>query len=303
MKPVILDVDTGIDDALALAYAANCPELNLAGVTTCFGNVTLEEATRNTFAVMDMFGLNAPVAAGADKPLIKAKSGYARHVHGENGLGDAELKLSYRAAIEVHAADFIIEQAQKYAGELTLIMVGPLTNLALALRKKPELVSMVRDVVVMGGAVRVPGNITPFAEANFHADPEAAHEVLHSGIPITLVGLDVTMKTLLPEEQLELWKGSHHPAARWFAEATGFYIQAYKSLYSGIRGCALHDPLAVGAAVNAEFVRTIPLHIDVVLEGKEAGQSIEVPHLPPNASVCIDVDHESFEKHFLSRMF
>lgn len=303
MIPVILDVDTGIDDALAIAYAVRSPELELIGVTTCFGNIPVEEATRNSLAVLERLRCDAPVIAGADRPLGGPKrGGYPRHIHGDNGLGNVRFAAPVRRAQDGHAADFIIEQVRKRPGQVTLIAVGPLTNLAIALRKDPEIAAGIGRVVVMGGAVRVPGNVTPHAEANIRADPEAAAIVLDARLPLTLVGLDVTMKTLLPASRLQAWREKDPEAGAFFADMTAFYIDAYERAFPGIGGCALHDPLAVGVAIDPAFVREVPMHVRVVREGEAAGRTEERPEGEPNARVCVDVDAERFVAHFLSRV-
>lgn len=304
MKPVILDVDTGIDDALAIAYAANSPEIRVIGLTTCFGNIPVEMATNNSLMLAELFDYEVPVITGAEKPLKRESfGGYATLVHGENGLGNVQAPYrSARQAKQGHAADFIIDEVRKNPNKITLIMVGPLTNLALAIQKDPEIVSLVDRVVLMGGAVRCPGNVRPKAEANIHADPEAAKYVFHSGIKLAIVGLDVTMKTLLPRTKLKDWESLATDKSRLFAEMTHFYMDAYEGFYPGIGGCALHDPLAVGVVVEPSFVKMLPLCVDVITEGEDKGQTIEIPDGEPNVDVCLEVDEEAFLEHFLNRI-
>lgn len=303
MKSVILDVDTGIDDALAIIYAAKSPELKLIGLTTCFGNIPVEDATKNSLLLAEMLGCEVPVVPGADKPLERELKGYATRVHGDNGLGNTT--VDFTASWQAHkafAADFMIEAARRQPHQITIIMVGPLTNLALAIQKDPEIVNLVDRVVVMGGAVRCRGNVTPKAEANIHADPEAAQYVFQSGIPLTLVGLDVTMKTLLARNHLKEWEGLGNEVSRMFAEMTHFYMDVYEEFYPGIGGCALHDPLAVGVVVRPEFAKTLPLSVGVVTSGDAEGQTVEIPDGEPNIDVCIEVDEKAFLEHFLNRV-
>lgn len=302
-KLTILDVDTGIDDALAIAYAVHSSELELVAITTTYGNVTADEALRNTAIVLEKLGnTTLPVYRGAEGPLYRQKKRFARHVHGENGIGNVTADEPNRLYAEQHAADFIIEQARSYPGEITLITVGPLTNLAIALQKEPELGSLLKQVITMGGAVRVPGNVNPAAEANIFSDPDAAALVFKSGLPLTLVGLDVTLATLLPSAEVEKWRVTHPGVGEFFADMVEFYINYYKSGYPDITGCALHDPLAVGVAVDATFVTSIPLHIVVGTEGEDNARTIEVLDGEPNCHVCVEVQAERFLQHFLSKV-
>ena len=307
MKPIILDVDTGIDDAMAIAYAAHSPELQLLGLTTLFGNIPADEATRNTLYWLQQLGRgDVPVYAGADKPLSRSKDAYAKHVHGEDGLGGAlgDARPAGRAA-SMSAGQFMVEQARRLPGELTIIAVGPMTNLAEAIQLDPEFVRNVGRVVVMGGAVTVRGNVTPHAEANIHSDPEAAEIVFGSGLPLTLVGLDVTMKTLLPRARLQEWRDKGDAVARFLADATDFYIDAYERFNPGIGGCALHDPLAVGVVIDPSFCRTeaMPVKVDVS-EEDTAGKTYADRDAAdrPTIDVCLKVDADRFLAHFMNRV-
>jgi len=305
MKPIILDVDTGIDDALAIAYAVRSPALEVLGITTCFGNVPVEEASRNSLIVLDYLDSGVPVFQGAAHPLVRPYSGEkAVAVHGEDGLGGRADIEPKRGVEPVSAVDFIIGRVKERPNEVTLICVGTLTNLALALMKAPEIAGLIGRVVIMGGAVTVPGNVTPWAEANIINDPEAADFVFRSGVPITLVGLDVTMKTLLPEEALAEWRAKGTRLGDFMADIAAFYIGCYKRNYPGIRGCGLHDPLAVGVVIDPSFVKTRPLHVQVDLEGelsfaRTVGDLRDVPEKEPNMDVCLKVDAERFLRHFL----
>jgi len=303
LKPIIFDVDTGIDDALAMAYALNSPELELLGFTTCFGNVPVKEATRNTFAVLELVGKSVPVFEGADQTFKRGmKPEWAREVHGEDGLGNVlETEPSIRVCNE-SAEDFIIEQVRKRPNEITIIAVGPLTNIARAISKAPDIIPIVKDVVIMGGAVNVPGNVTPYGEANIVADPEAAEHVFSSGLSVTLVGLDVTMETLLPLAKLDGWRAMDTELAHFFADMTEHYIGAYESFYPGIGGCALHDPLAVGVVIDPSFVKTESMSVRVITEGEETGNTVGSKEGDPQIHVCTEVDASRFVEHFLSRV-
>ncbi|WP_018131327.1 nucleoside hydrolase [Effusibacillus pohliae] len=305
MKYVILDVDTGIDDALAIAYAVQSPELRLLGITTCYGNVSVEEATRNTLQVLDILEAEEiPVVPGADKPFAREHVNEAgRRIHGQNGLGNTSLPSPRRTARSQQAAEFIVSTVREYPNRVTLITVGSQTNLALAIQKDPAIVDLVERVVIMGGAVTVPGNVTPYAEANIYADPEAASLVFQSGIPITLVGLDVTMQTLLTRTHVQDWRALNTPFSRFLADICDYYIDAYHQFDPSLGGCALHDPLAVGVVIDPSFVKCVPMHVRVDLEGEVSkGRTVQVHQAEPNMEVCLEVDVERFVSHFLQRV-
>ncbi|MDN9008539.1 nucleoside hydrolase [Brevibacillus laterosporus] len=309
MKYVILDVDTGIDDALALAYAIQSPALHVLGLTTSFGNHVVDITTENTLKVLEILGAtDIPVAKGAGKPLLRSPlKANATHIHGEDGIGNTYLPKPKAKEIDRHAADFIIEQVRKYPKQVTLITVASQTNLALAIMKDPEIVSLVKRVVIMGGAVTVPGNVTPVAEANIYTDPEAAELVFQSGIPITLVGLDVTMQTLLTKEHTHMWRESGTPVGKFLASCSEFYMDAYAKINPYLGGCALHDPLAVGVVIDPSFVQATPMYVSVDTEGSASigrtiGDRRNPPKQSPNMDVCLQVDVNRFVSHFLQQV-
>lgn len=304
MKPIILDVDTGVDDALAIAYAVHSPELNLLGVTTCFGNIPVTDASRNSLAVLEALGVDVPVIQGASETLVRGeKQRYSRHVHGQNGIGNVELAQPTKSIVpDKHAVDYMIEQIYKRPHELTIVAVGPLTNLALAIQKDANIAPLIKEIIIMGGAVNVPGNVTPYGEANIVADPEAAGVVFSSGANVVLVGLDVTLQTLLPRAEIKKWQQSGEQATALLGKMTDFYIGAYEQLYPGIGGCALHDPLAIGVAINPSFVTTKRMEITVVTEGEKTGQTMGLPSPSATVQVCVGVEHVAFVQHFLERI-
>lgn len=268
---VHLDCDTGIDDALALAHLLSRPSVELVSISTVSGNTTSHQAARNT---LDLLALadreEVPVAVGADRPLVGDYRGGAPHVHGENGIGDIELPTAAATEAGVVGARQIVLAAGEYPGELELIAIGPLTNLALALELSEGLPELVKRVTIMGGAVWVPGNITEYAEANIANDPEAAQAVFNAGWPITLVPLDVTHQHSigLDEQRALAERGTaFHTALAGMLDA---YLDFYQRFY-GERRAALHDPLASMVAVgdsDSATVRTTALEVD--LSGSES---------------------------------
>lgn len=308
---MILDVDTGIDDALALLYAVKSPEIQLEGITTVFGNVSVEQATMNTLQVLELAEAPAdiPVAMGAGSPLFREWLGPVVHIHGDNGLGGFKLPAPTREPIEEHAADFMIRKINEHPHELTLVFVGRLTNLAIALAKDHTIAYQVKRLVLMGGALRVPGNVTPVAEANIWGDPEAAHRVFESGMPITMVGLDVTMETFISESHVEQLKrqapASAEPMVSFVDHILKYYFSAYEK-HNGFYGSPLHDPMAVAVAVDPTLVETEEHLIKIETKGKlSAGATIgdlRRAQDVTNASVCVDVDSERFIQLFISTL-
>jgi len=310
MKPIILDVDTGVDDAMAIAYAARSPELKLVGLTTLFGNIPAAIAARNSLLMLELLEReDVPVFAGAEKPLFRpGKETYAEMVHGDDGLGNTVGQTAPKGKVaDMPAARFIADQVRRMPGEVTIIAVGPLTNLATAVLMEPEMPRLVKEVIIMGGAVDAPGNVTPHAEANIYNDPEAAEIVFRSGMPITMVGLDVTMRTLLARSHLAKWRAKGTRLGQVLADAADFYMDFYETSNPGIGGCPLHDPLAVGMAIDSSFCKTEKLPVEVDTEGiLSTGRTIcdrrAMPAKPPNVNVCLEVDADRFLAHFLSRV-
>jgi inosine-uridine nucleoside N-ribohydrolase len=284
--PIILDVDTGTDDALALAYAVASPDLDLIAVTTVAGNVNVEQATANTLAVLDWLGADeVPVHRGASRPLVRPLSD-ATSFHGEDGLGSAQLPRSERDIGQDRGPAAIIRLARQRPGELTVVAVGPLTNLAIALNVEPQLPKLLRSLIIMGGAFHVPGNVTPAAEFNIAVDPEAAAQVFAADFSqLTAVGLDVTAQVTLTRDdwnavnlQLDL-----PPSASLLREVGKF---AFTHL--GRDSFALHDPLATAVAADPLLVEVEEATVEVETAGPEAGRTKVVG--PGVVRIAIDVD-------------
>lgn len=306
-QKVILDVDTGVDDALGILLAVKSGQFDVLGITTVNGNVSLDQATANTCKILQLLGAeaNIPVIRGADRPLLRPH--YFEHrIHGADGLGGALRDMEVRqGAAEGFGPDYIVDRVRENPGEVTLIMTAPLTNLALALMKYPGLVNDVKEVVVMGGVVAGFGNVTPTAEYNMYVDPEAAKLVLRAGFPsLTLVGLDVTRRALLKDEHIAALGDT--PIGRYVKESTADYMQRY-SERNGVRACALHDPLAVGVALTREVVTTKPYYVDVetrseLCDGQTVCDFQNRLGQQPNVQVCTDVDADAFLRLFVQTL-
>ncbi|WP_127510336.1 nucleoside hydrolase [Paenibacillus humicus] len=266
---MIIDADTGIDDALAILYAVKSPAIRLEAVCTVFGNIDVDQATDNTLRLIQLAGARdrVQVVKGASKPLEREFQGSTSHVHGENGIGGAVLPPSDQLPLGEAAADYLVRIANERPGEVTLVLMGRMTNLALALRRDPSIASKFRSVVVMGGNVLVPGNVTPVAEANFWGDPESAAVLMEAGLPLTVIGLDVTLQTLLTRDALdELGKTclpENAPLVDFLKDSFAIYFDFYQQVNKLDNACPLHDPLAVIAAVFPEMVTCTTLHASI----------------------------------------
>src|SRR5713226_2457953 len=312
MPRIILDTDPGIDDALALFLALASPDIQLEAITTVSGNVHVDLTTRNALALLELAGrTDIPVARGCDRPLVRQPV-TADYVHGRNGLGGIELPEPKLRPISQHAVDLIIEKIMAVPGEITLVPIGPLTNIALALRREPRIAQHVREVVIMGGALRVPGNTTPNAEFNIYVDPHAAHMVLHAGWPIRLVSLDATMRTKMQREQVNTLALSGSPVTSAIKQMLAYYFDVFGPLY-GVTAFHMHDPLCLAAAFQPELITWEPVYVDVELHGTlTLGETVAYfgrlhsTHRqttpPPNVLASVNVDAERFLQLFLQRI-
>ncbi|MDI3339054.1 MAG: nucleoside hydrolase [Sphaerobacter sp.] len=297
--PILLDVDTGVDDAMAIALALRLDAVELVGVTTVAGNVTLEHTTENTRRVLAWLGApEIPVARGMSRPLVRPLR-TAAWVHGDTGLGGFAPPPSPVPLSPVTAPEFMVRTARERPGEVVFVCVGPLTNLAVALGLEPDLPRLVRRVVIMGGAFTVPGNVTPAAEFNVYVDPESAAAVARSALPITFIGLDVTHQVALLRTEWERLGAATDPAAR-LVRGVGQHSFARR----GIDQMHLHDPLAVAVAACPNLVRTraTGVAIDTGL-GARAGETmlVERPGLPTH-DVALEVDAAAFGTLFRSAL-
>jgi purine nucleosidase len=306
---VLIDTDPGIDDAIAILLALASPELDVRGITVVHGNVPVEACALNALKVLDLAGRrDVPVVTGAAAPLVRPAR-HAEAVHGADGLGGLFPPPDDAHPFGADAAAFIAGTLAEADEPTTLIALGPLTNVATAILATPGMRERLERIAAMGGAIRREGNVTPAAEFNIFADPEAAAIVLNAGVPITLVPLDATMRAIFPGEAAARLSGSEVPVERAVGELGSFVSAVYKRYY-GIDGFALHDPLAVGAAVDPSLVTTEDLWVSVETRGElTAGATVaDFWHIPepwgePNASVALDVDVDRFLELLCTRLF
>ena len=287
--PIILDVDTGLDDALALVMAVRSPAVDLLAVSTVAGNVNVYKATANTLAVLHRLGADdIPVHRGASRPLVEPIFD-ASHVHGVTGLGHAILPESPNDIGPDRGPAAIIRMARQRPGEITLVCTGPLTNLAIALSVEPDIVTLLKRVVIMGGAFRTGGNVRPWAEFNIALDPDAAQQVFEAPWPdITAIGLDVTNRTIITPELYERMKSSASADAQLVAEIVRFTFETRK-----VGQFSMHDPLALGVAIDPSFVTTELGKVELVIEAPERGRTIFAEG-KGNVKVALDVDVDRF---------
>lgn len=300
---VIYDTDPGVDDAMALVFQALHPDIELLGVTSVFGNATIETTTRNARFLAGRFAAGVPVAQGAAAPLKRAAPEPLAWIHGDNGLGNIALDTTAQAALDARPAHrFIIDTVRAHPREVTLIAVGPLTNLALALAEDPQIASLVKQVVIMGGAFGtdgVLGNVTPAAEANILGDPDAADIVLGAAWPVVIVGLDVTQRAIMSRDYLAALRDRGGAAGQFVWDVSRHY-EAFHEQSAQLEGIYVHDSSAVAYVLAPHLYTTRRGPVRVLTEGIAVGQTIQKPSaMPvpapdwdrrPECKVCLDVD-------------
>jgi purine nucleosidase len=304
-KRIIIDTDPGVDDALTFLLALASPEIKLEALTTTQGNVTLEKATRNALSVLELaHAHDIPVVSGSLLPLVQPLRA-SEYVHGETGIGNAKLPAPEAKPIAQHAVDYLIERVLAEPGEISIFPIAPLTNIALAIRKEPRFAKAVKELVIMGGAILEYGNVTPQAEFNIYVDPHAAHIVFHSGIPITLIPLDVTHKCLLLQNHLDRLLQIPSPISRFIADAMQVYLKY--SFELGYAGSALHDPLTLATIIEPDLLTLKEYYVDVdisggVSMGKTFADILNVTKKPVNMRVAMHVRGDDFVELFVRRM-
>jgi purine nucleosidase len=305
-KKIIIDTDPGIDDSLAILLALASPELSLEGVIVVHGNCSLEQATRNALSVLELaHASHIPVARGCELPLVQP-SLLAPETHGDAGIGYAKLPEPLSKPIGQHGSDFLIEQIMSNPGEITLVAIGPLTNIALAIRQEPRIVSALKEIIIMGGAIRHEGNTTALGEFNTYVDPHAAHIVFHAGIPTTLVPLDVTYQCILTAQDVERLQKLNAPISQFVKDTTKFYMEFHDE-YQGVEGCVINDPLALALTFAPQLCdyQELPVDVDIssgVSLGKTFADFYNYTKKPVNMKVALGVRPRDFIELFLERM-
>jgi inosine-uridine nucleoside N-ribohydrolase len=322
-RRIILDTDPGVDDAMAIFLALRSPELKVEAITPVSGNVPLEMTLPNALRLLEIAGrVDIPVAAGASVPLLRRLI-TAKYVHGNNGLGGVEFPAPRLKPVSENAAELISRLVRSSPGQITIVAVGPLTNIATLLRADPEIARMIPEIVIMGGSLSG-GNITPAAEFNLYVDPEAARIVFDAGIPLTMIGLDVTKKVLLREEHIRTLERGQDPVS----QAAGKIMRATLTrARQGIDATvvAMHDPLTVASLIDSNLLKFADYYVEVETEGElTAGMTVGYAHDPvrfsapyatggpsrpdldlsfhPNARVAVGVDSERFFDLLIPRL-
>jgi len=319
-KKIIIDTDPGTDDALALMLALNSPELDVRAVTVVPGNVTAAMGLENALRMISLANrCDIPVAGGAQHPLFQ-KLITAEFWHGKNGLGNVELPASKCKVDPRFGPDLIIQLVHASPHEITLVPVGPLTNIALAVEKDPSIVPLVKEVILMGGSISG-GNVTAAAEFNIYNDPEAAQIVFQAGWPLTMVGLEVGDKALFTHKYLDELGQTRGPVNDFIVSVLKFMVNLSGTF--GASGSPMYDPSAVAVATDSSLVRVQEMHVDVETRGKfTRGETVGNRHgeverdvlhgdryviegvdkVTPNAKVCVDVDADRLLQLFVSRI-
>ncbi|MCA1735829.1 MAG: nucleoside hydrolase [Actinobacteria bacterium] len=303
--PVIIDCDPGHDDAIALLLALASPELEIVGVTTVGGNAPLEMTTKNALKVLELAGrTEIPVAAGFARPLFRELQ-TAAHVHGESGLDGPVLAEPSIRPLPIDAIDFLAEKILSAETPITLVPVGPLTNIAALLNRYPEVEGRVERIVLMGGAINT-GNFTPAAEFNIYVDPEAAHRVFHSGLDITMVGLEVTHQALLNRNHAEKLRGAG-AIGKFVAELLDFFLVNHPRHFDGGVGAPIHDAVAVAHLIWPDLMTTIDAFVTVETQSElNRGRTVvdrwHVTSQAANVRVGIDLDGPRFANLLLNRL-
>lgn len=305
-KHIILDTDPGIDDSLAILLALAAPEIVLKGVSTVHGNVSLEQVTKNALSVLELANAShIPVYKGCDLPLVK-ESLLSPETHGDTGLGYAKLAGPVNKPKGSHGSDFIIEEIMSNPNQITLVAIGPLTNIALAIRKEPRIVENVKEVFIMGGSIQAAGNTTALAEFNTYVDPHAAHVVFHSGMPMILTPLDVTYQCIFTKDDLARLMKIDSPITKFIADATRFYMEFHDE-YQQIDGCVINDPLTMALTFMPEICDYQDLVVDVDIStgvglGNTFADFYNYQKKKKNMKVAMGVRPRMFMDLFLERI-
>ncbi len=307
-RKILIDTDPGVDDSMAILFALRSPELEVIGLTAVFGNTDVEVTAQNALRLVELEGHgHIPVARGAGVPLSIPPRSRGKMVHGDDGMGMTHPPAPKGKLAGVHAAQFIVDTVLAHPGEITLVPVGPLTNIALAVRLEPRIVTRVKEVVIMGGAATVPGNASPVAEANIHNDPHAASIVFSAGWPLTMVGLDVTTRTIMSKKFLDEIGKAGNKATNLIKRILPFY-QAYFDQVYGMGGSIhTHDPSAIACLIDRSLFRIERLPVFVETEGHCAGQTVpdrrrQWGDAATEIDVCLEVESARLLALYKERM-
>lgn len=304
---VIIDADPGVDDSMAILFAFQSPELQVEGISTIFGNTGTDITTQNALRLVELAGRSdVPVARGAEKPLVRPFSGEGWRVHGHNGLGGIDFPPPQGEPDSRRGAQLIVDTIMASPGQIKLIALGPLTNVALAVSLEPRIATNVKEVILMGGAVNASGNASAVAEANIRNDPEAAHIVFNAGWDVTMVGLDVTRKVIMTPDYVDALRAAGNRYTDFIGQIVDHYINFYVE-YVGINGFHVHDSSAVAYAIDPTLFETRHLPVDVEINspvhfGLTAADWRKRSGKEANVNVCIDVDSERFLDLYKQRL-
>lgn len=322
MHKIIIDTDPGIDDAQAIAFAIAHPEIDLLGLSTVFGNADIDITSRNALTLLEVFGRpDIPVAKGASKPLVQKRLPSPDFVHGVDGLGNLNLDEPTSTLASESAAEFIVRMANEQPGEITIVAVGPLTNIALAAELDRNLPNKLKQLIVMGGTVKQAGNVSPLAEANFLGDPHAADIVCAHDWPLKIIGLDVTLKVMLRDEHLAQLRDNAGHTGKFIWDSSRFYVDFYSKnqnlagAENPLRQCAMHDASALVCVVDESAFKFVSGGARVVPDGIAIGQlalnqkpnsgvEYAIPHWRnrPLVHAAMQVDAERVRSTFLNTL-
>src|SRR5512141_1917472 len=299
MHRLLIDTDPGVDDSMMLQWAFKRPDVEVVAITAVFGNGGSDTTARNALKNLEVAGrAGVPVARGANQPMLRVRSARGATVHGSDGLGESNLPFPSGKPVAMPAAQMIVEQVNRYPGELELLAVGPLTNVAVAVLLDPSIAQKVKQVVIMGGAATVRGNASPVAEANIRNDPEAARIVFNAGWPFTMIGLDVTTQTVMTAEYLERIYAAQTPATEFLKAIIPFYYHGYFKR-TGVTGMPVHDSSALAYILEPSLFKCEKVYVEVETRSERTfGQT--APDFrgqweqAPNVNLALGVDSARF---------
>lgn len=304
---IILDTDPGIDDAMAIFFAFQCPDIEVLGLTTVFGNVPVTMSAQNALTLCELAGQDIPVTKGVAMPWVGPESSYAHFVHGDDGFGGINFPPSKRELDPRPAAQYIVDMARKYPGEITIVAIGPLGNLALALRLEPELPKLVKGVAIMGGAAFVRGNVTPVAEANIWNDAHAADIVFSAGWDLTMFGLDVTNAVPFAPTFVDVLAEKNPKLGGFVQQSAQFYMDFYSAKRED-RVCFFHDAFPLAHLIHPELFELTEGYARVSTDALNRGQTIIAPEGTTESPLWLEaqkvkvatkVDHKKLEQLFI----